>query len=323
MPESEHNLSLEQQLRDCLRRMARFGANITDSHSCFIFLPSSYMTPGSSFETELVIGGHHSLCPDILEQCKIKKGNGLIGWVAKHCQPIHVSPFEHDSRTLGMYREDRQLKSFIGTPIKLSRSNSDSTIATGVIACDSKKSFAFSKLQGKLLGDLAIEVAQAVKLILSQSESTSFPSLDEFLARSRQTLNTLGAQSVDVLRIKVRNFPRLELTVGSPDATTLVQQLYRLIEQSLPPHFPHFLMPNGDMVVIMDNMMSSFYENRIKALAEHIQSKECTLQLGFNKEPVFSRKRSDTSLEAAITATCFTNNESTVSGDNTYEHRRA
>jgi hypothetical protein len=322
MSDSQQNLSIEQQLRDCLQRMARLGANITDSHSCFVFLPLAYLQPGNSVDTELAIGGSHSLCPDILDDCQIKKGSGLIGWVAKHCQPIHVSPFEHDSRTLGMYREDRQLKSFMGIPIRL-KGDSGTTTSTGVITCDSKKSFAFSKLQGKLLSDLAVEVAHSVNLILGQTDTNSFPSQEEFLARSRETLSTLGAQSVEIIRIKVRNYSRLELTLGSTETVALVQQLVRLIEQSLPPHFPHFLMPNGDLVIVMDNMMTSFYENRIKALAEHIQPDNCSLTLAFNKEPVFARRRADTSLEAAITATCFTNNESTVSGEKPYEHRRA
>jgi hypothetical protein len=115
---------------------------------------------------------------------KIARGNGLIGWVAKHNRSIHVSPFERDSRTLGIYSEDQQLKSFIGIPVNLGAGNpsggasspsagGEESANVGVIACDSKKSFAFSKLQGKLLEDLAAEVSNTVRLIRTRAATDS------------------------------------------------------------------------------------------------------------------------------------------------------
>ncbi|MCB0335560.1 MAG: hypothetical protein KDD62_04620, partial [Bdellovibrionales bacterium] len=51
-------------LRESLCRLARFGANITDSHSCFVFLPAlpsgSQLTQAYS-EKHIVLAGYHSL----------------------------------------------------------------------------------------------------------------------------------------------------------------------------------------------------------------------------------------------------------------------
>ena len=323
MSDHDSTLSIEDHLKDSLNRLARFGANITDSHSCFLLLPPSFLGRDEESDTTLVIGGYHSLCPDIVSNCTIRSGSGLIGWVAKHAQPIHVSPFEHDSRTLGMYRDDRELKSFIGTPILLKTAGSRAARGTGVIACDSKKSFAFSKLQGKLLSDLAEEVAATVALINARDEVSAFPSWNEFMIQAEQTLAAVGMQSVDAVRLRIGNFSDLERALGTDISLELVQQLYRLIQQSLPPHFPHFQMPNGDMLIVMDNMMTSFYENRITALAEHIQAKKAPILLQFNREAVYSRKRSDTTLTGAFQATVFRPEQTPHSGDISHEYRRA
>lgn len=322
---SDHGsaLSVEEHLRDSLNRLARFGANITDSHSCFLFLPPSFLGRDEESDASLVIAGYHSLCPDIVSTCAIRTGSGLIGWVAKHAQPIHVSPFEHDSRTLGMYRDDRELKSFIGIPIHLKASGITAASGTGVIACDSKKSFAFSKLQGKLLANLAEEVAATVALINSRDDISPFPSWADFMAQAEQTLAAIGPQSVDAVRLRIGNFSELERNLGTGTCLELVQQLYRLIQQSLPPHFPHFQMPNGDLLIVMDNMMSAFYENRITALADHIQSKKAPIKLQFNREAVSSRKRSDTSLSGAFQSTAFRTDQAPNSGDTLNEYRRA
>ena len=321
MSQKLEHISIEAELRTTLCRLARFGANITDSHSCFIFLPPAFLNRQSSSADELLIGGYHSLCNDILEGCSIRNGSGLIGWVARHEQPIHVSPFEHDSRTLGMYREDRELKSFIGIPITLRNANGKAS--SGVIACDSKKSFAFSKLQGKLLADLAVEVSSAIELLLSQVALQPFPSWSEFITTAEETVTTLGVQSIDVMRLRIDNYNSLEKKLGSSECVELCQQLYRLLQQSLPPHFPYFQLPNGDFLIVMDNMMSSFYKNRIMALAEHIQSAEVPIALAFNRVALYTRKRTNASLEHAIGETLFNDHTLSDTGDTEYEHRRA
>ena len=96
----------------------------------------------------LELAGFHTLSNDIISNCVIPKGDGLIGWVSKHKQAIHVSPFERDSRTLGTYSRDQSLKSFIGIPVQIPVG---SQLQYGVIACDSKKSYAFSETPGQTL----------------------------------------------------------------------------------------------------------------------------------------------------------------------------
>jgi hypothetical protein len=271
-------------LESHLCRLARFGANITDAHSCCIFLPTKFLHGRrASPETEVCVelGGYHSLSDDVIRHARIHVGCGLIGWVSEHRQAIHVSPFEQDSRMLGLYRSEQCLKSFIGVPI-LNLNSGDPVDPAGIIACDSKKSFAFSKLQGKLLADLAGEVGTCVNFCLAQSrQRPAQASWEEFLSDGALLLNTLGRNAVEALRVRVQNAARLEQTLGTGGAIKLIDQLARLFEQSLPPHFPHCLLPNGDFVVVLDNMMCSYYQNKFLALAEHLSGAQTRVALSF------------------------------------------
>ncbi len=278
-------------LRRDLTRLANFGANLADAHSCCILLPAHLpQTEGNGRTLELY--GVHSLSNDIVAGTKISVENGLIGWVAKHHRSIHVSPFEQSSSALGIYHEEHQLKSFIGIPIPLpflTGWNRESGIS-GVIACDSKKSFAFSKIQGKLLEDLSQEVAYTTKLLLHAMRSLSFESSwKDFLGRGEDLINALGASSVEVLRMRLTNFGVAEERLGTTRAIELFEQIYRLAQQSIPPHLPTYKLPNGDMVFVVDAMMTGFYENKINAICNHVAVDGVRLSFHFSRTALRGR----------------------------------
>lgn len=316
-----------------LCRLARFGANISDSHSCFIFLPSRIVRGeeqgrehGQSDDVELA--GYHTLSSDVLEHSRLPVGSGIIGWVAKHHQSIHVSPFEHDSRTLGIYRADQKLKSFIGIPIPLEKGFAEAgrSASSGVIACDSKKSYAFSKLQGKLLEGLAAEVSNTVRLtLLCLSRQGNDASWQAFLKRAQAVIGALGKNSVDVLRVHPDNFDALERELGTGVCITLLEQICRLIQQALPPHCPAHRLPNGDIIIVLDNMMSAFYRNKIEAFARHVARGDSRVSFSFSKASFSDKKHRSATLEELISATNTFGQEclSQQNQRSTYEYRRA
>ena len=292
-------------IRKDLCRLARFGANISDSYSCFIFLPEAISsliadkrndfgsgTRISEVSKKLEMLGGHSLSNAVIPNCKITCESGLIGWVAKHGRSIHVSPFEHDSRTLGVYSVDQLLKSFIGIPVNLdflppsARGSADGPLS-GVIACDSKKTFAFSKLQGKLLEDLSSEVANTVKLMLQVVRHTAAESSwQDFISRAEEFSRTLGPHCVEVLRLRTTNLPQVETAVGTEQAMALFEQVCRLIQQSIPPHLPSFRLPQGELILVVDSMMTAFYENKIRAICAHSSLKSSAMSSGIASQNV-------------------------------------
>lgn len=288
-----------------LCRMARFGANISDAYGCYVFLPTQN-------SNALGLAGFHSLSNDVIRDCEIQPNNGLIGWVAKHKRSIHVSPFERDSRTLGFYHQDQSLKSFIGIPIFTSGSQNTEEALVGVVACDSKKSFAFSKLQGKLLEDLACEISSHLHMVgLLQENGLHKLSWQSFFNRSNELLNGLGRDSIEVVRMNIKNYQMIEQNLGTARTLPLLDQLFRLIEQALPPHFPCIRLPNGDLLMVVDNMMTSFLENKIQAICEYCSSRlptqalagSCVIRVGFVKRLAGAKKYRMLGLEDLINCT--------------------
>lgn len=301
-----------KKLRQDLCRLARFGANVADAHSCFIFLPQTMLrdddTPPSSDEAKYItLAGYHSLSNDVIREAKLIRGNGLVGWVAKHHRSIHVSPFEHDSRTLGMYTLDQSLKSFIGIPIALEEQVAEyKDGSSGVLACDSRKSFAFSKLHGKLLEDLAREVSNTILLLNHfQRKTLGGASWQVFSRRAADLMQALGAMSVEALRIKLKNFEMLEQSLGTPRAIEFVEQFNRLIQQALPPHVPSMRLPNGDTVIVLDNMMTSFYENKVRAMCDHCVMEGKKLAFEFSRSSFKQKRSGPRNIDGLISDTAY------------------
>lgn len=140
--------SLEQDFTS----LVSLVANVTESHTASLYI-------ADNDEKVLHLGAVQTLSRDFLHNVKIGFGCGLIGWTAENKNRISVCPFEHDATTLVCYREEQNLKSFIAVPVL---GKNDELL--GVIACDSKKSYAFAKVKEKLLIDCAKQAAALIVL---------------------------------------------------------------------------------------------------------------------------------------------------------------
>ena len=293
-------------LREELGRLTRFGANLAEAHSCAIFLPSSvvqlFERALSADTSHLELSAIHTMCSEVDSETIIAAGVGLIGWVSKHRRAIHVAPFEHDSRTLGMYTDDVAIKSFIGVPVLLDRlARSGSGVACGALVCDSKKSYAFSKLHAKMLDELAGQIASTIhfaEALLARRGSDN--SWDGFMTQAHQLSDALGLTSLDVLRLRLTEYAKLESEIGTQAAARLTEQVTRLVQQSLPPHFPIYKAPNGDLIVVLDNMMTAFFENKIKAVCERVRFGEYQVNFEFVRCAMPGKFSAAVSLERLI-----------------------
>lgn len=324
-------------LRKDLSRLSRFGANIADAHSCLIFIPDNLQQSfnlitvarsGNQDKTAggggslLELGAFHSLSNSVVKNCRLSSETGLIGWVAKHKRSIHVSPFDRDSRTLGIYAEDQGLKSFIGVPIKLGEAFTSQHSLAGVITCDSKKSYAFSKLQGKLIENLAEEIANTIQLHLqSRHDRTEGISWQEFAHRSGKLMAMVGAHGIESLRLKLTNFEVLEVQLGIEAALQFIEQVYRLIEQALPPLSPFFRLPNGDLILLFDGMMGAFYENKILAICRHARCEGLEASFDCQRRALASKRGPAPSIDVLLAESCRYNIMNPRGSH--YEYRRA
>ncbi|MEY4669397.1 MAG: hypothetical protein RL518_2096 [Pseudomonadota bacterium] len=304
------------QIREDLKKLAKLAANVSEAHTCSIFLPtglltstppqrgaesssfsghdhpSTYQHPSQSFHAmqsdtgelkkafhlgpELAIGSiemvaTHSASTCLVRDCRIQVGNGLIGWVAENSRSIHVAPFDMDSSVLGIYTETEPLKSLVAVPIPMPTENQNVRTFSGVLMCDSRKAFSFTKPQMKHLEEIATLTSRLLFWTLFKRETTSTEnSWDSFLTKTTQLSEAIGHDSIEMVRISVDSFAELEATHGTSAAVQQSEQFLRLIQQALPPHFPLVRLPNGDILVALDNMMTAFFQNKIRTLANHL-----------------------------------------------------
>jgi len=77
----------------------------------------------------------------------------LPGWVIKHKEPLIIANFDKDESALGYYGESEGIKSFMGYPMEES----------GVIVVDSKKKYAFTDKEKKILGSFVAAIHEEIE----------------------------------------------------------------------------------------------------------------------------------------------------------------
>ena len=175
------------ELRESLAGVARLVANVTEAYTASIFLVGDIVAGGRPDPRVLKLAAVQSLSRELVLDSQIGFGCGLVGWTAENGVRISVCPFEHDATTLLYYSRDQALKSFIAVPITSAKGT-----LIGVLACDSKKSYAFAKITEKILTDCAAQVASLVDLHQSIKARNQKPFISE--DRVAAFLETLRSQ---------------------------------------------------------------------------------------------------------------------------------
>jgi hypothetical protein len=93
----------------------------------------------------------------------------------------------------------------------------------------------------------------------------------------------------------------------------------RLISQALPPYCPLYHLPNGDLLIAMDNMITAFIQNKMDAIAAHL-SPACPLQFEHVRKSCKRLRHASITLEQLISESAAAPSRS---GGIYYEHRRA
>jgi GGDEF domain-containing protein len=105
----------------------------------------------------------------------------LPGWVIKHNEPLIIPNFDKDEMTLGYYGAPEDIKSFIGFPLD----------GKGVIIVDSKRKWAFTDKEKKILAGFAALIQDEIERERKASELEE--RLDELFLQ-RRMIGLLGAQ---------------------------------------------------------------------------------------------------------------------------------
>ncbi len=125
---------------DFFSRILAIISNVFEAYSVLLFLKGQ--------DGNYYLRSYFSLGNNVVEDCCIPPGKGLVGWIGKNRKPLVVPDFSRESRCLCYYLEkgEEKIKSFMGSPILEER---------GVLCVDTKKTYSFTPRHEKMLHQFA------------------------------------------------------------------------------------------------------------------------------------------------------------------------
>lgn len=295
-------MPLPTQVISDFQEIATLAATVTNAHSSAIFLPTdlfnqhstsqtSWSPPQNELKNRDTIRLHHVVDQGteqrrgsidliavrsqskLVRDCRLQVGSGLLGWVAEQGRPIHLTPFEVGSQAVGIYLDNEPIKSLVALPIQTNLTTSTHPSPYGVLMCDSLRADSFTNDHIKTLEQIAKLIQRLIYWTLQRSQSAhSETSWEHFQHKTVALGDAIGADSIEVLRLRIESSGELERSVGLSETVRHVEQFFRLAHQALPPHFPHTRLPTGEMIICVDNMMSAFFQQKLQTLANHLHS---------------------------------------------------
>ncbi len=119
--------------------LTRLVSNTLDAFTAALFLREE-----GSDRFQLV--SYFSIGNQVNSEFGFAEGEGYWGWVVKHGQPLHISPFTPDYKQLDIYHRKEEVKSFLAVPLE---------DGSGVLSVDSKSTYVFTDRAIKTLTDFA------------------------------------------------------------------------------------------------------------------------------------------------------------------------
>jgi hypothetical protein len=311
-------MQLSNHLRKDIQELTRLASLATEAHSSAVFLPTDLLKVVKSSEPLYRSSGvskdnsdnvkrlnrkdeeqrassidlvAYTSETDLVKDSRIQVGHGLLGWVSEQGKSIHLAPCDVPSSSIGIYIDSAPVKSLVAVPITIDRSpqtNSSSGVRTidinngphGVLMCDSTKASGFTNKEIKILENIARAIQGFISWSLKSNEASPVEtSWDLFKQATSDLGDAIGHDSIELLRLRLDSLNEIENIGGISLAVQLSDQFIRLTQQALPPHFPYSRIPDGDIVLAVDNMMSAFFQQKLQSLANHLSSTEKPLHI--------------------------------------------
>jgi hypothetical protein len=323
-------MQFSSHIREDLQEVARLVSVINGAHSTAVFLPTELLgsvagsplsrsnlsqrdirdaiplrqvvQPGIDPKAASIdlIAVHSNA--NLVKDCRVQVGHGLLGWVAEQGRPIHLAPCEVSSSALAIYLDQEPVKSLVAVPIftqpllsplalsphsshhlrppSPGHNSSPPSSPCGVLMCDSTRVDGFTNSQVKVLEQFAAMIQKLLGWAQKAGHGAQVEtSWEVFKQKTLQLGDAIGHGSIEILRIRLESLRSLEALGGISLAVQLSEQFVRLAQQAVPPHFPCIRLPDGDVALAVDDMMSGFFQQKLQTLANHLSSPDKPLQI--------------------------------------------
>jgi uroporphyrinogen-III synthase len=141
-----------------LKEVVEFATSVVKCDSCFI-----YILEGD----ELILRASRNSHPEVVGRLKLKLGQGITGWVAKHRQPVIVSQNAYNDSRFQLFNElpEDRFESFLSVPL-LSRGR-----VVGVINLQNRDPQRYSSHEITLFSTIGLLVGAEVEMARLEKEN--------------------------------------------------------------------------------------------------------------------------------------------------------
>jgi len=146
-------------LHEVLADVVVFITTVVRCDSCFL-----YVLEGE----DLVLRASKNPHPEAIDRLKLKVGQGITGWVAKHCEPVAVASNASRDPRFQLFNElpEDRFESFLSVPL-LSRGR-----LVGVINLQNRDAHVYSEQEARLLSMIGVLVGAEVEMARLESENS-------------------------------------------------------------------------------------------------------------------------------------------------------
>jgi uroporphyrinogen-III synthase len=146
-------------LEEVLARVVQFASSVVQCDSCFIYVLE---------DDALVLRASKTPRPDVVNQLKLRLGEGITGWVAEHRQPVFMGRHAFEDprfQTFNELPEDRY-EAFLSVPV-LSRGK-----LVGVINLQHRQPHEHSRGEVQLISTIGFLVGAEIELARLETENS-------------------------------------------------------------------------------------------------------------------------------------------------------
>ena len=146
-------------LQEVLSRVVQFASSVVQCDSCFVYVLE---------DDALVLRASKTPHPDVVNQLKLRLGQGITGWVAEHRQPVAVAQHAFEDprfQTFNELPEDRY-EAFLSVPV-LSRGK-----LVGVINLQHRQPHEHSRREVQLISMIGFLVGAEIEMARLETENT-------------------------------------------------------------------------------------------------------------------------------------------------------
>ena len=171
----------------------------------------------------------HSLSKNVAPGVVLGLSEGLIGWVAKTGQPVQLPRFDRDTKSLGFYTQDEDIKSFLAVPVG----------QAGVLCVDSKQQYVFTEKDLKILKGFSQVFLHLVEGVETRRREKNYARMLRLLYRVEKIIREVSSAGslVEAAMAEMKEFAGADLAAFTTPNQSRTRYRIEAVDGLVSPNF--------------------------------------------------------------------------------------